>query len=1302
MPLRIFAALFTAMFASSVLSAQDVVISEYTNELNPDAEWTEVVVVRDDLNIVGWFVTDNNGSQAARQGGVKFKDIPLWRHVREGTILVIRHRGTGAYPGRDADPSDGFLDLGLYDATVFDVASFSGINGAEMNVANEGDFLQVLRADTVHVHGLGHRKPTGPYYDATGAPKVNHDTLGVGNGRSISVIGRSLAAYGMGIGKDSTSVSINVSQGLPNRVDNPRAFAGIRNRNHLLWREWREPEWSAPTPLLRIVAQTATAHVLEWTPLVDTYPDDRTTGVLILRSTNGFSDFDPSVIRDGSMLVAGQAVSTATLLAVHPNSNGGRYSDSIGLECGKSYWYRVYGYRYGADNVMSLAATSDSTARGRQYNESVWAQSAQVTKSVPAKPVLSASRLQVCPGDTVTITSSTVPGAVLYEWTLDGRIVPLVGTTRVVVREAGTYRLRVTADGGCTVESDPITISVLPAQRIAVSPAGDQTICNGDSVVITLTFDAQQFEWYRNGTIIPGVTGKRFVATADGDYLVRSVTSQGCPGVSDVVRIRVRNTAVRFEPATVDFGILGACIPSVERTVELVNTGSEPMTPTAADFPAGFTMVSPTPGSVTIPPGGRIRVVLRFAPSSIGVASGQATVTSLPCNTTASMTLRGERTTALASLDRARVDFGTLTSCPGTVIRADSTFLLRNQGTTPIRVRMPNVTPPFYLLSPQIVTDTAIPPNGSLAIVVQYRPLGADLDRGVLQDIGFPFSSASCNDTLRATLIAATYKPSLIMTPSAADIGNVYACGAGTSVDTLLTFSNDGRVPVTVVSVTNATVIGLPVVIEPGSSITRRARVAVPGQPGPFSVTGLVSVQPCSAPQSITITGTVVPLTVVTDLPGVDFGIVRLCEPSTTRSVTFRAFAGDSVTTALDIDDVTINGPFGTSAVRGDQIVGRQDFTVSFTPTAAGVFRDTLRLTLQPCGVTVTLPVRGEARTVDIGLTIVDPDFGYVNEGSGADRSALFTNTGTDTVVVDDVQGIAAPFSLISSVPALPATLAPGESLTLLLRYAYNVAGQTDTLRFSAYVIGICPKTITGTMIGASALSGVITGAVLSVPDDLEASPGSVIDIPITLTSTNDLRPAGATSLAVGLTYDPTILRPIAIVSTIAGLSGTVVEQRPGRAVVTLNSVTDPIVASAPLVSMRSAVYLGTSPITPITLDSIRIPKVIATGDNGRLTIIGECHIEARQAGRGSGFSVRLERVDANDVNLDLTILTHDPVVIRIVDALGSVRAVPLDAVLEPGRYGINIPTHDWPSGLMLIDVTHAGLRSTVPVVLVR
>jgi hypothetical protein len=670
MPLRVLLTVIVLCCSTMAIRAQDVVISEYTNDLSPDFEWTEFVVVKDDANIVGYFVTDNNGAQSARQGGIRFKDVPMWRHVREGTIIVLRHRNGAAFTGRDADASDGFLDLGALDTEFFDFINFSGNAGAELNIANEGDFLEVLRPDTTHVHGLGHRRPTGTYYDACAAPKVNHDTTNVGNGRSIAVTGRSIAAYGAGNGKDSTSVGINLTRGLPNRVDNAKAFAGIPSLNHLAWREWREPEWTA-TPTITVVNRTATAQTIEWTPLNDPYPVDNTTGVIILRDTNAFTGFSPSGIRDGASITVGQSLSTATVIAVQPNSAGTRYTDSVGLRCGGTYWYRVYGYRYGADQQLPLSQTADSTARGRQYNEKVWAQSGPVTKALPEKPVVTASRTLICPGDTVTLTSTTIPGTVTYSWTVNGQGVSVGGTTRIVVRDAGTYRLRVTADGGCFSESDPITITELPAQQLSLAPAGTQRICAGDSVLLSVGTDAPRFEWYLDGVLIPGATTKTLAVRQSGDYFVRTVTSQGCPGISDIVQVRIRDAAFTIEPPSVDFGTLGACVASSERTVEFVNTGSEPITPTSASFPPGFTLVSPTPGSVTLQPGQRITATLRFAPAAIGVTAGNATVVSVPCSASAIVALRGERTQAVATLDRARVDYGTYTSCPSSVVRAD-------------------------------------------------------------------------------------------------------------------------------------------------------------------------------------------------------------------------------------------------------------------------------------------------------------------------------------------------------------------------------------------------------------------------------------------------------------------------------------------------------------------------------------------------------------------------------------------------------------------------------------------------------
>ena len=69
---------YTIAAASLVLltimgRAQEMVISEYFNIVDVNAEWTELVVVSDNLNAVGWILTDANTGQIVRQGGPQFR-----------------------------------------------------------------------------------------------------------------------------------------------------------------------------------------------------------------------------------------------------------------------------------------------------------------------------------------------------------------------------------------------------------------------------------------------------------------------------------------------------------------------------------------------------------------------------------------------------------------------------------------------------------------------------------------------------------------------------------------------------------------------------------------------------------------------------------------------------------------------------------------------------------------------------------------------------------------------------------------------------------------------------------------------------------------------------------------------------------------------------------------------------------------------------------------------------------------------------------------------------------------------------
>ena len=84
------------MIFTNSLHAQYVVISEYQNISSiPEGEYTELLIVVDKVDLVGYTLRDNSGS-GDWQGGVRFRDIPLWKNLRMGTVIVIGHRNIPA------------------------------------------------------------------------------------------------------------------------------------------------------------------------------------------------------------------------------------------------------------------------------------------------------------------------------------------------------------------------------------------------------------------------------------------------------------------------------------------------------------------------------------------------------------------------------------------------------------------------------------------------------------------------------------------------------------------------------------------------------------------------------------------------------------------------------------------------------------------------------------------------------------------------------------------------------------------------------------------------------------------------------------------------------------------------------------------------------------------------------------------------------------------------------------------------------------------------------------------------------
>ncbi len=1292
--LRLLSILMLVATPTWQLRSQEMVVSEYLNMVDPTIEWTELFVVADNLNVVGWIVTDNNTGQITRQGGPQFKDIPLWRNLRSGTIIVLWHRAFPAGYVQDDDPADGYLELSARDARYFTTYLFAPGVDNDMNINQTGELVELMKSDLTHVHALGFNKPTGPSYNSLPMPKVNIDSANISNSRSARVSGRTLAAYGFGVTKDSAVVGFNDSRGLPNRWDLPRTALGLANINHWFWRETREPKWTS-TPAISLITQSANSNTIEWTALDDPFPQDSTTGYLILRDTLGFAGFPSGVIRDGITIAKGIRIGSATVLDVRPTKLGRRLVDSANILCGMTYSYRVYGYRYRRDDI--LTATDDTTARGRQYNEQRWCESAPITKSNPTKPLIQASRLQICPGDTVSLTTTTT-NAVLYEWTVNGQSVPVGGTTRIVVRATGEYRLVIKGADGCSAISDAVIITALPAPSVEITPTGALTICPGDSVKITSTTVAASYEWLRDGLPIPGATANTYVARLDGDYQVRIATAAGCPGISSALRLRLQNVKARMSPNVVDFGTIGQCRADTTVDVEIINEGQAPITVTNATFPLGFALVSPAPG-FQVAAGKRQTVRLVFSPAGPGTASGAASFLVQPCSTPVAFTVRGQRTAVSVALNKPGVDFGTYSACPTSDIRPDSTFCITNSGSEPITIGVPRVDPPFYLVT-DIPKPVKIDPGANFCVKITYRPMNADLDRGVIQTIGFPFTSASCQDTLRARVQGASYRPVVTADEPSVDVGMVLACSR--RLDTVISLTNQSLVPVSISNIVgqDVTYAGAAVTIPPKSSRLFPVTLTPSAASGPFSIRARAVALPCSDSITVTFDGVLLNATFSQDRDDIDFGTILLCERSS-ASASFLISARGLSGLRSRLTSMTVRAPFALSVSAGQSFRDSIRVDVSFTPSGQGAFVDTINYSIDPCSVSRSIIVRGVAANPQRSTSISGSDFGTLTPGTIARRTMTVVNTGTADIDLDDLRGVSAPFKIIARRPALPARLAPGQKAEIDLEYAFVDYDRRDTIMISSRSIGSCADSVAFTLTGWTVGKGTVTGIAIIAPVDVRAVAGSRVGLPFSLTSLAPLDSLDLRSMTVDIDYNARLVRFETVSCALPGATATIAEPIPGRATVSITS-TSAIVAMNPLFSITARTYVADTNATILDVDTALAPGTIITGQDGSLTVEGECEISAGSVGVKRGIVFRASIVDHDRLCLDFSAITNDPVNVCIVSVAGQARTLQIQPNLNQDIQRFIVPVEDLATGTYVVRYQHGRHVRSIPFTIVR
>lgn len=1300
----------------SSMRAQAIVVSEYSNAPGADGpkrEWTELLVIQDNLSLVGDTLRDNGGSLDLWQKGLRFKDVPLWRNLRAGTVIVIHHRiAEFSTASLNISSLDGHIEVAAKDPAYFETIEpcptcngWADADGTTLSIAQGADIIQLLNASGNHIHALSHGTNTGDYL-ALPQPKIQHSGSITGFVRVYP--GATLADYS-GSGTKTYESTSNGSKGFPNI-----GATVADNINSQFWRATRQPTWTSPTLTATIVGGNTVR--LTWSPMTDPNPSDNIQGYLVLFTPETQADTN-KVPQDGKSYAPGEAIGDWRVLG-NMSSTTTTFDDGVPtMPCGVGYKYRVFAYRYTKDELEDAVVSTDPKyGRGRAYNETNFA-SATAIKNAPGKPDITASGpLSFCVGKDVTLTTAATAG-LTFQWSRNGTDIPGATTNSIVATTAGQYRVRVTNAVNCTTESDPKEVIIL-AKPIAVITASSLVLCAGDTVRLT-SDAATSYEWIKDGVSIPGQTGQVLRATTAGSYRVIVKNADGCADTSQATLLTQRVISYTFNKPDIDFGKLSDCQSSATQTIILTNTSNESITIDNISTSPGFGYVSPNL-SVTLQKGQSQTFTFQFTPQVSGTSTGTATFTASPCGLKQTITLKGSKDIAKVALSVTSIDFGTMLSCATKPI--DTNIWVYNRGTGDLIISGSS----FEKSTGYSFITTSYPktvkPGDSTQIGVQFNP-PAGIAGSYFSTLIINYQFGVCIDSLIANL------QGIVVTPSfSADIIDItfpliQACDPPR--DTVITLTNPGSDTLRITSQPtdpNVQFIGLPVTILPKQTAQLRVRFQ-PQSFGTFTALSIpVIADKCNASVLLKISGSKQGTTFqFSEEKNLNFGDMNYCSPIQFKQTVRLTITGANG--SEKVSKIIANPPFSfTSLKEGDAVKDGDIIELQFAPAAIGDFRDTVYVVFEPCGQQRAIPVRGRRLSTLFTAATNPTDFGVIDSGLTADRVVTIRNTGTSDIQIKQIDGVTPPFSIVSmSVANLPATLKTNETMDVTVRYA-PLTAKRDSVLLKFTIDRPCDTNAAITLLGLGKVNPppppadtIPTTATLQIGSGT-ANVGERISFPLTITST-DIQLSRIIRFAIDVSYNPRLLMPrsVRIGSAQTGFTASYSDVTPGQTTITVahpdGTAATQFIQPGAFAELECEALLGDELTTPLTLSKPNITRAplptankkanLTLGAAGTFTLSGDCALDSRRVRVGGNVTL-VQRAASSDVlELEFETVSEDHTSLAIYSSLGTLTRELYDGPLLSGKHSVQLQLNGISGGAYYV-VMHTGTSVRVLPVLIE
>lgn len=698
-------------------------------------------------------------------------------------------------------------------------------------------------------------------------------------------------------------------------------------------------------------------------------------------------------------------------------------------------------------------------------------------------------------------------GFAKYRWSTGDTV------RQITVSDTGNYVVTCTTVDGCRYR-DTVRIQRNPSPN--VTAGRDTVMCVNGAVRLTANVSGgtapYKYKWrrqeagptyidddtLRSPTVNPNTTS---------NYIVTVTDVNGCTGV-DTVRVNVTDPRPTASPTLVDFGTLDACQSSKTATMRVKNPMPYPISITGSTPDgSGIAVQTDLTGGVLVNAGDSALITLVATPTNTGVTNGSIILSGDPCGWKLTVNYRITKSNSAATITPSVLDFGSAVNC--TPVTRDSFAVIRNSGTDPLTVQPGTVDAPFSIVAPTVATTIA--PGDTLRVTIRYNPT-AD---GTFSSVAtFPYTSGACVDTFRVTTRGTRSSVSVDATPTTIDFGTLEGCED--ERDSVITITNTGTVAATISLPTRTDVVFNPAgPIDLAAGASQQVTVTIrPAASGNFSATVDLAVQPCD--QKITLTLSAVKQGVAFTTPStIGLGELNTCTDPATRTQSYSiSFDGTGTSTASTVTtgpSITTTLTSGTTFDAGTP----KSFDVVWTPTADGALVDSIVIVFEPCSVRRVIRVTGVRTTPS--LRAVTPNVALGALAGDATGTIRFENNGTDTLFVG---ALASQFAIVvNATPSPIEPLLPGAFLTVDYRI---VCTPTINDTITAATISGCQLTARTVFTGTCDKS--VSASATVVIDDVTATIGEKILVPMRLTASSGLNAAGLTNWRAKITYNPMVV----------------------------------------------------------------------------------------------------------------------------------------------------------------------------------